>query len=44
MPLTDQDVNEGGTAAYTIYYARRLGIAIDRFTAAGDTGRILVMK
>ncbi|MCS7135581.1 MAG: DUF2190 family protein [Nitrososphaerota archaeon] len=44
LPLTDQDVNESGTGTYTIYYARRLGIALDKFTAPGDTGRILVVK
>jgi hypothetical protein len=44
LPLTDQDVNESGVNTYTIYYARRLGIALDNFTAPGDTGRILVVK
>ncbi|MEM0090854.1 MAG: DUF2190 family protein [Nitrososphaerota archaeon] len=44
LPLIDQDVNENGTNTYTIYYARKLGIALDNFTAPGDTGRILVVK
>jgi len=44
LPLTDQDVNEGGANTYTIYYARKLGIALDNFAAPGDTGRILVVK
>jgi hypothetical protein len=44
LPLDDQAVNEGGTATYTIYYSRRLGFALDSFTAADDLGRILVVK
>lgn len=44
LPLTDQEVNEGGTSTYTIYYARKLGIALDNFAAPGDAGRILVVK
>jgi len=44
MPLNDQAVNEGGTATYTIYYSRRLGFALDAFSAADDLGRILVVK
>ena len=44
LALSDQDVNEGGAASYTIYYSRRLGFALDSFAAAGDLGRILVVK
>ncbi len=43
-PLTDQNVDESGSDAYTIYYARRLGITLDNFAAPGDVGRILVVK
>ena len=44
LPLDDQAVDEGGTATYTIYYSRRLGFALDAFSAADDLGRILVVK
>ncbi|MEM2910408.1 MAG: DUF2190 family protein [Nitrososphaerota archaeon] len=44
LPLTDQDVDESGANTYTIYYARKLGIALDNFSAPGDAGRILVVK
>jgi len=44
LPLDDQAVNEGGSATYTIYYSRRLGFALDSFSAADDLGRILVVK
>jgi len=44
LALTDQPVNEGGTATYTIYYARKLGIALQSFGAAGDAGLIYVCK
>ncbi|MCD6242290.1 DUF2190 family protein [Candidatus Bathyarchaeota archaeon] len=42
--LTDQDVDEGGTATYTIYYARKLGIALCSASADGDQILILVGK
>jgi hypothetical protein len=34
--LVDQPVNEGGTAAYTIFYNRKLGTALESATADGD--------
>jgi len=43
LQLPDRYVNEGGTATYYIYYARKLGIALQTF-AAGDEGLILVVK
>jgi len=36
LQLTDQAVNEGGTAQYTIYYARKLGIALESASTADD--------
>jgi hypothetical protein len=42
--LVDQAVNEGGTNTYTIYYARKLGIALQTTSADGDTFLILVEK
>jgi len=36
LMLTDQAVNEGGTASYTIYYNRRLGTALETTSAADD--------
>ena len=42
--LVDQPVNEGGTSTYTIYYARKLGIALQTTAADGDTFLILVEK
>jgi hypothetical protein len=42
--LVDQAVDEGGTATYTIYYARKLGIALQGPTADGDLFWILVEK
>jgi len=44
LQLTDQAVNEGGTATYTIYYARKFGIAIESASAADDLIFILVGK
>jgi len=44
LALGDQAVNEGGTATYTIYYSRRLGFALQSFSAADDTGLIKVEK
>ena len=44
LELTDQPVDEGGTATYTIYYNRKLGTALQTFSAAGDKGLILVGK
>jgi hypothetical protein len=36
LQLTDQAVNEGGSASYTIYYNRKLGTALETTTAADD--------
>lgn len=36
LQLTDQDVNEGGTDTYTIYYNRKLGTALATASAADD--------
>ena len=36
LQLNDQAVNESGTDAYTIYYNRRLGIALESTAAADD--------
>lgn len=44
LALADQDVDEGGTATYTIYYSRRLGFSLQAFGAAGDEGLIIVEK
>jgi len=42
--LVDQPVNEGGSATYTIFYARKLGIALEATTADGDLLFIYVDK
>jgi len=42
--LSDQPVDEGGTDTYTIYYARKLGIALCSASADGDLILILVGK
>jgi hypothetical protein len=36
LELTDQAVNEGGSATYTIYYNRKLGTALATTAAADD--------
>jgi hypothetical protein len=36
LQLTDQAVNEGGAASYTVYYNRRLGTALETTSAADD--------
>jgi hypothetical protein len=36
LQLTDQAVNESGTASYTIYYNRKLGTALETTSAADD--------
>jgi hypothetical protein len=36
LELTDQAVNEGGSASYTIHYNRKLGTAMETATAADD--------
>jgi hypothetical protein len=43
LALSDQAVDEGGTAKYTIYYSRRIGFALQTF-ADNDTGLIMVQK
>jgi hypothetical protein len=42
--LVDQAVDEGGSATYTIYYARKLGIALQTTSGDGDTFLIQVEK
>jgi len=44
LQLTDQAVNEGGTATYTIYYNRKLGTALESASAADDLIFIIVGK
>ena len=44
LELADQDVNEGGTDSYTIYYNRKLGTALQSTTAADDLLFIYVEK
>jgi hypothetical protein len=36
LQLTDQAVNEGGSANYTVYYNRKLGTALETTTVADD--------
>jgi hypothetical protein len=36
LMLSDQAVNEGGSASYTVYYNRRLGTALETTSAADD--------
>ncbi|MFB3887944.1 MAG: capsid cement protein [Candidatus Bathyarchaeia archaeon] len=36
LMLTDQAVNESGTASYTVYYNRRLGTALETTASADD--------
>ncbi|MEM2816180.1 MAG: DUF2190 family protein [Candidatus Bathyarchaeia archaeon] len=42
--LVDQPVNEGGSATYTIYYARKLGVALESALDDGDLLFIYVDK
>jgi hypothetical protein len=44
VELTDQAVNEGGTNTYTIYYARKAGIALQSAAAADDWILVFVCK
>ncbi len=44
LQLTDQAVNEGGTATYTIYYSRKIGTALESASAADDLIFIAVEK
>src|SRR3989337_841617 len=36
LALTDQAVNEGGSASYRVYYNRKLGTALETAAAADD--------
>jgi hypothetical protein len=36
LQLTDQAVDEGGSASYTVYYNRKLGTALETTAAADD--------
>jgi hypothetical protein len=36
LELTDQAVDENGTASYTVYYNRKLGTALETTTAADE--------
>ncbi len=36
LELTDQAVDESGSASYTVYYNRKLGTALETATAADD--------
>jgi hypothetical protein len=44
LQLTDQDVNEGGTDTYAIYYNRKLGTSLATASAADDLLFIYVEK
>jgi len=44
VELADQAVNEGGTNTYTIYYARKVGIALQSAAAADDWILVFVCK
>jgi hypothetical protein len=44
LALSDQAVDEGGTATYTIYYSRAFAYAEQAASAAGDLISILVVK
>ncbi len=44
IELGDQAVDEGGTATYTIYYARKAGVALQAAAAADDWILIFVCK
>lgn len=44
IELSDQAVDEGGTATYTVYYARKAGVALQAASAANDWILIFVCK
>lgn len=44
LELTDQAVNEGGSATYTVYYNRKLGTAFEAAGGADDLIFIYVEK
>jgi len=44
LALTDQAVDEGGVATYTIYYSRAFAYAEQAASAAGDLISIIVVK
>lgn len=43
-PLLDQAVDEGGAATYTVFYSRKLGIALETAVNDGDLIFIKVAK
>ncbi len=44
IEMSDQAVDEGGTATYTIYYARKAGVALQSASAADDWILIFICK
>ena len=44
IEMSDQAVDEGGTATYTIYYGRKAGIALQAAVAADDWILVFVCK
>lgn len=44
LQLTDQAVDEGGSAQYTVYYNRKLGTALETAAAADDLLFIQVQR
>jgi hypothetical protein len=44
IEMSDQAVDEGGTGTYTIYYARKAGIALQAAAAADDWILIFICK
>jgi len=44
IEMSDQAVDEGGTATYTIYYGRKAGIALQAAAAADDWILVFVCK
>ncbi len=42
LQMTDQAINEGGSASYTVYYNRKLGTALETVTVADDLLFILL--
>jgi len=44
IEMTDQAVDEGGTSTYTIYYARKAGVALQAAAVADDWILVFVCK
>jgi predicted RecA/RadA family phage recombinase len=44
LEMSDQAVDESGTATYTIYYARKAGVALQSASAADDWILIFICK